>query len=173
MSSQASPASASSRSPNGSPRSNRSSSPNGSPRQYSRSRSPTPENNSGRSRSGSPRSPGSRGSRTPSSHSETGNEPVQERKGKYVTIIKDNLISSEANLQQPKNLKLYKVTTYLFGKQISKIRVPKMNEMPKLAQRRKILSFMKQMNQWTPPTSHHKIPLALFVRCQLEATTVK
>ena len=80
MSSQASPASATSRSPNEIPRSNRSSSPSGS-RQYSRSRSrsPTPENNSGRSRSGSPRS---QGSRTPSSHSEAGNEPVQERKGK-------------------------------------------------------------------------------------------
>ena len=84
MSSQASPASATSRSPNESPRSNRSSSPNGS-RQHSRSRSrsPTPENDSGRSRSGSPRS---RGSRTPSSHSEAGNEPVQERKGKTIYV---------------------------------------------------------------------------------------
>ena len=85
MSSQASPASATSRSPNESPRSNRSSSPSGSPRQYSRSRSrsATPENTSGRSRSGSPRS---RGSRTPSSHSEAGNELVQERKGRYIWV---------------------------------------------------------------------------------------
>ena len=79
MSSQASPASATSRSPNDSPHSNRSRSLSGTSRQYSRSRSATPENNSGRSRSGSPRS---QGSRTPSSHSDTGNEPVQERKGK-------------------------------------------------------------------------------------------
>jgi len=91
MSSQASPASATSRSPNESPRSNRSSSPSGS-RQYSRSRSrsPTPENNSGRSRSGSPRS---QGSRTPSSHSEAGNEPVQERKD-----IEDSSSEDEKNV---------------------------------------------------------------------------